>query len=153
MDYDHTALQNELIRDEGLRLTPYRDSLGYLTIGIGHIIGKGETFTTLTREQALDILDSDIMIAERRLTNILPSWRSLDEVRQRAALNLVFNLGYKLADFKRFLHAAKSGDWEKAADHLTQSRWYRQVKLRGPRIVHAIRTGTEWIRNDESELP
>jgi len=144
MTYDHTALQNELIRDEGLRLTPYRDSLGYLTIGIGHIIGKGETFTTLTREQALDILDSDIMIAERRLTNILPSWRSLDEVRQRAALNLVFNLGYKLADFKRFLHAAKSGDWEKAADHLTQSRWFKQVKLRGPRIVHAIRTGTEW---------
>jgi len=144
MTYDHTALQNELIRDEGLRLTPYRDSLGYLTIGIGHIIGKGETFTTLTREQALDILDSDIMIAERRLTNILPSWRSLDEVRQRAALNLVFNLGYKLADFKRFLHAAKSGDWEKAADHLTKSRWYKQVKLRGPRIVHAIRTGTEW---------
>ncbi len=135
---------DELIRDEGLRLTPYRDSLGFLTIGVGHLITKGERFTVITREQALDLLKEDIAIAERRLTNIFPQWRSLDEVRQRTFLNLVVNLGYKLADFKRFLHAAKSGDWEKAADQLIQSRWYKQVKLRGPRIVHAIRTGTEW---------
>jgi len=50
-------------------------------------------------------------------------------------------LGYRLADFTRFLHAAKSGDWEKAADELIKSRWYKQVRLRGPRVVHAIRTG------------
>ena len=144
MTYDRTALQNELIRDEGIRLSAYRDSLGNLTIGVGHLIVKGESFTKISNTEALDILENDISIAERRLTNIFPSWRSLDEVRQRAMLNLTFNLGYKLADFKRFLHAAKSGDWEKAADQLMQSRWYKQVKLRGPRIVHAIRTGTEW---------
>jgi len=144
MSYSIEKLMDELIRDEGLRLTPYRDSLGFLTIGVGHLITKGERFTVITREQALDLLKEDIAIAERRLTNIFPQWRSLDEVRQRTFLNLVVNLGYKLADFKRFLHAAKSGDWEKAADQLIQSRWYKQVKLRGPRIVHAIRTGTEW---------
>lgn len=144
MSYDRIALQNELIRDEGLRLTPYRDSLGNLTIGVGHLIQKGESFTKISNTEALDLLENDIRIAERRLDNIFPTWRSLDAVRQRSLINLAFNLGYKLADFKRFLHAAKSGDWEKAADHLTQSRWYRQVKLRGPRVVHAIRTGTEW---------
>jgi len=143
MSYDRIALQNELIRDEGLRLTPYRDSLGYLTIGVGHLAQPGD-YTKISKTDALSILETDIRIAELRLTNIFPTWRSLDEVRQRSFLNLTFNLGYKLADFKRFLHAAKSGDWEKAADHLTQSRWFKQVKLRGPRIVHAIRTGTEW---------
>jgi len=144
MSYDREKLRTELIRDEGLRLSAYRDSLGYLTIGVGHLIGKGETFTTLTHPQAMELLDQDIAIAERRLTNIFPSWRSLDEVRQMGFLNLTFNLGYKLADFKRFLHSAKSEDWEKAADQLMQSRWYKQVKSRGPRIVHAIRVGTEW---------
>ena len=103
-----------------------------------------DSYTKISKTDALSILETDIRIAELRLTNIFPTWRSLDEVRQRSFLNLTFNLGYKLADFKRFLHAAKSGDWEKAADHLTKSRWYKQVKLRGPRIVHAIRTGTEW---------
>ena len=144
MSFDLEKLQAELIRDEGLRLAPYRDSLGYLTIGVGHLIQRSERFTTLTKAEALELLNEDIEIAIRRLTNIYPAWRSLDEVRQRTLINLAFNLGYKLADFKRFLHAAKSGDWEKAADHLMQSRWYKQVRLRGPRIVHAIRTGTEW---------
>lgn len=141
-------LQDELIRDEGLQLSPYRDSLGYLTIGVGHLIQKGEKFGhfigSITNYEAMELLDLDIGIAIRRLNNIYPQWRELDDVRQRAMINLTFNLGYRLADFHRFLHALKTGDYEKAADHLIQSRWFKQVRLRGPRIVHAIRTGTEW---------
>ena len=144
MSYDAEKLRAELIRDEGLRLTAYRDTLGNQTIGVGHLIGRGESFTAISQSFAMELLDADIQTAQRRLNNIYPAWRELDEVRQLAMLNLTFNLGYKLADFKRFLHAAKSEDWEKAADSLIQSRWYKQVKLRGPRIVHAIRTGTEW---------
>ena len=146
MDYDLQKLRAELIRDEGLRLTAYRDSLGFLTIGIGHLIKKGESFGVITKDQAISLLEEDIKDAERKLDSIFPGWRKLDDVRQRTFVNLSVNLGYKLAAFKRFLHAAKSGDWEKAADQLMQSRWYKQVKLRGPRIVHAIRTGTEWER-------
>ena len=144
MGYDAEKLRAELIRDEGLRLMAYRDTLGNPTIGVGHLIGRGESFTAISQSFAMELLDADIQTAQRRLNNIYPAWREFDDVRQRAMLNLTFNLGYRLADFTRFLHAAKSGDWEKAADHLTQSRWYRQVKRRGPRIVHAIRTGTEW---------
>lgn len=144
MSYDAEKLRAELIRDEGLRLMAYRDTLGNLTIGVGHLIGRGESFTAISQSFAMELLDADIQTAQRRLNNIYPAWRELDDVRQRAMLNLTFNLGYRLADFTRFLHAAKSGDWEKAADELMKSRWYRQVKMRGPRIVHAIRTGTEW---------
>jgi len=144
MGYDAEKLRSELIRDEGLRLTAYRDTLGHLTIGVGHLIQRGESFTAISQSFAMELLDADIQTAQRRLNNIYPAWRELDEVRQRAMLGLTFNLGYRLADFTRFLHAAKSGDWEKAADELMKSRWYKQVRLRGPRVVHAIRTGTEW---------
>lgn len=144
MTYDRIALQNELIRDEGLRLTPYRDSLGYLTIGVGHLITKGESFTKISNTEALDLLENDIRIAERNLTQLFPFWKQLDEVRLRAMINLSFNLGGKLAKFKRFLHSMGLSNFDKAADHLQDSLWYRQVKLRGPRVVHAIRTGTEW---------
>ena len=142
--YNFELLVKELIRDEGMVLKPYRDSLGFLTIGIGHLIKKGESFGVITKDQAISILEEDIKDAERKLDSIFPGWRKLDDVRQRTFLNLSVNLGYKLADFKRFLHAAKSEDWEKAGDYLIQSRWFKQVKSRGPRIVHAIRTGTEW---------
>jgi lysozyme len=143
--YSADKLRQELIRDEGIRLEPYRDSLGYLTIGVGHLIKRGESFTTLTHQQAMDLLDSDIAIAERNLTNIYPKWRELDDVRQRTLINLSFNLGGKLAQFKRFLHSLSLGNFGRAADQLIQSKWYRQVRLRGPRIVHAMRTGTEWV--------
>lgn len=145
MSYDSDALENQLIRDEGLRLTAYKDTEGHLTIGVGHLLGKNEKFRVVSNVGALDLLAVDIGIAERRLTNIFPAWRSLDNERQLAFLNLTFNLGYRLANFKRFLNAAKAEDWDKAADHLKDSKWFRQVKLRGPRVVHAIRTGTPWL--------
>lgn len=144
MSFDRGKLHDELIRDEGLKLKPYRDTEGHLTIGVGHLIQKGEQFSELTPYEAMELLDDDLDVAIRRLNNIYPQWQELDDVRQRTLINLTFNLGYRLGDFRRFLHAAKSGDWDKAADHLIQSRWYKQVRLRGPRIVHAIRTGTEW---------
>lgn len=144
MSFDRGKLHDELIRDEGMKLKPYRDTMGYLTIGVGHLIQSGEKFSELTPYAAMELLDDDIDVAIRRLNNIYPQWQELDDVRQRTLINLTFNLGYKLGDFRRFLHAAKSGDWDKAADALIQSRWYKQVRLRGPRIVHAIRTGTEW---------
>jgi lysozyme len=137
-------MEKELIRDEGMILKPYIDSLGNMTIGVGHLIVNGEKVKAITRKEAIEILDKDISIAEHRLSNMIPSWKKLDDVRQRALLNLTFNLGYKLASFKLFMLAVKEEDWEKAADQLVKSKWYSQVKSRGPRIVHNIRTGTMW---------
>lgn len=144
MSYDKAKLRENLIRDEGIILRPYRDSLGYMTIGVGHLIKKGESFSSISREKALELLDKDIELCEINLTTIYPKWRDLDEVRQRTLLNLSFNLGGKLAQFKKFLHSLSLGNFGKAADQLMQSKWYSQVKLRAPRIVHAMRTGTEW---------
>lgn len=142
--YDLQKLRQELIRDEGLRLEAYRDTLGYLTIGVGHLIPSGQSVMSITQGQAMEWLDRDIGTAEWQLTQIYPQWRTLDAVRQRALLNLTFNLGMKLAQFRNFLAALDRKDWVKAGQQLEQSRWYRQVKLRGPRIVYTIKTGEPW---------
>ncbi len=42
MIYDMDALKRELRRDEGERLMPYRDSLGYWTVGVGHLLTGNE---------------------------------------------------------------------------------------------------------------
>lgn len=145
MTYDRDRLHSDLMRDEGMMLTAYFDTLGYKTIGVGHLIKKGESFTKITKEQAMDILDKDIEISERNLTTIYPKWVELDEVRQRCMLNLSFNLGGKLAQFKKFLHSLSLGNYDRAADQLVQSKWYKQVKSRGPRIVYAIRNGVDAV--------
>lgn len=145
MSYDRQKLRDELIRDEGLRYAPYPDEFGYMTIGIGHLIRSDESFPKpITHVRALEILERDIIAAECTLDKVCPVWIELDDVRQRALLNLAFNLGGKLGKFKRFLKAVEKGDWGQAAIQLQNSLWYKQVKLRGPRIVHAIKTGTPW---------
>lgn len=56
----------QLLKDwEGCRLSVYRDAAGLPTIGIGHLIKKGESFTTLTIEQALELLAADLAPFER----------------------------------------------------------------------------------------
>lgn len=158
--YDDAALKKELIRDEGKRLTPYRDSLGYWTVGVGHLLvgdelkrfvdrATGKPRRTLTEAECADLLLGDIIDAENNLTRLMPAWRSLDGIRQRAVLNLSFNLGGKLAQFERFLAAMDDDDYERAADALVASLWYKQVADRGPRIVYMIRKGKAWGISDE----
>ncbi len=153
--YDEAALKRELIRDEGQRMKPYRDSLGNWTVGVGHLlVGNelqrfvdpvtGKPRRTLTEAECGDMLTGDIVDAEHNLSRILPDWRGLDDVRQRALLNLSFNLGPRLEKFVGFLRCAEDGLWDAAAENLKNSRWWRQVKSRGPRIAHMIATGTAW---------
>lgn len=153
--YDEDALKQELIRDEGKRLSPYRDSLGNWTIGIGHLLignelrryvdpDTGKQINRLSDEICDKMLDDDIFAAEVNLTRLIAGWRELDDVRQRALLNLSFNLGPRLGRFVGFLRFIEDRNWIEAGKHLKNSRWWNQVKLRGPRIRHMIETGMPW---------
>jgi len=143
--YDEDKLRFELIRDEGKRLTPYKDTEGNWTVGIGHLMEdqKGPK-APITERQCLDLFHADIRSAEYKLNRMLPAWRRFSDVRQRALLNLAFNMGYRLAKFVRFLDAMLWEDYATAGEHLKDSKWAQQVKLRAPRIIHMIQTDSEW---------
>ena len=155
LSYDSEALKRELTRDEGRRLMPYRDTLGNWTVGVGHLmhsseikglvdLHKGHPKSAISEEECDDFLQSDIIGAEHNLDHLFPGWQQLDDVRQRAMINLSFNLGGRLGEFKRFLAAMADRDFDRAANALVASRWYGQVKTRGPRIVRMIRDGKAW---------
>lgn len=144
MSYDEDALIRELIRDEGKRLTPYLDSLGYWTVGVGHLLKRGEKRERITEAQCRDYLVGDIVDAENKLNDIMPGWRALSDVRQRAMVNLAFNLGWGLKQFVNFLAAMAREDYTDAGRHLRASKWAAQVKSRAPRIIHMIVTDTPW---------
>lgn len=131
-------LRDILLQDEGQRSFPYTDTTGHLTIGVGHnLSAKGVS----QRIQDL-LLEEDIEDAVVVLNRLLPSWPLLDEVRQVVFISLAFNLGNRLGKFLRLLKSAKEGLWGTAARELEDSLWFRQVKLRGPRLVRMLRTGT-----------
>ena len=131
----------DLMRDEGIRFKAYRCTAGVWTIGVGHAKGVGEG-DECTEVQALAWLNDDIKDAERDLDVRFPWWRDLSEARQRALVNIAFNIGInRLIGFRRAMGAMERGDFAEAAAEFLDSKWADQVKGRAQRIAKLIREG------------
>lgn len=138
---DLTKLKEDLIRDEGLVLHAYKDTKGYLTIGVGRLIDKARN-GGISKKEALFLLDNDILGTITELDKKLPWFKGLSEVRQRALVNMAFNLGINgLMNFKKMLRAMEIGHFDRAALEARDSKWYFQVGDRAKRIVKMIQEG------------
>lgn len=135
---DLNALATQLRFDEGVRSKPYKDSVGKLTVGVGHNLDD----KPLSDRAIGVILDDDITDVLEDLDRVLPWWRTMSEPRQRVLANMCFNMGIsRLLEFKNTLAAMKSGDWEAAASGMEQSKWFTQVGGRAVRLVAVMRQG------------
>lgn len=144
-----TRMEEDLIRDEGLRLRPYKCSAGHLTIGVGHKIqstDRIEETGSVSLELAGYLLTRDISKALGIANSIFGRERfdSMAEARQRAIVNMIFNLGEAgFLGFRRMVAAIKAEDWTKAAIECLDSKYARQVGDRAKRVAHAMRTGRD----------
>jgi lysozyme len=115
-----SRLREMLVRHEGLRLKPYRDTQRKLTIGVGGNLDD----VGISREEALMLFDNDIATVRREAGRAFPWFSRLSPVRKDVVLNMTFNLG--LPGFRRFkktIDAIEAEDWEKAAREMLNSRW------------------------------
>jgi lysozyme len=142
---DITLLIQELRRDEGVRYSPYLDSKGIKTVGVGHNMIANPLVNEiypLTDDQVNDILSDDLKNIFSALDNNLPWWSSLDEVRQRILANMAFNMGiHTLLEFHNTLGAIQLGDYLGAANGMRNSAWAHQVGQRAERLAQAMQTG------------
>ena len=139
MMVDLAALREELKRDEGIRLKPYKDTVGTTTIGVGRNLDD----VGISEYEADILLQADIQRAFGSLNASLPWWITLDADKQRALLNMTFNMGItRLLGFKNALAALKAGDYAKAADEFLDSLWAKQVGQRAQRLANLIRGTT-----------
>lgn len=136
--FDLAALRAQLQVHEGLRLKPYTDPTGHLTIGVGRNLSD----VGITPDEADLLLDNDIARTLGFLLVRYPWVEHLDDVRQRVVIDMAFNLGVEgLGRFARFLEAARTGDYESAAAEMLASRWADQVKTRAVTLARMMRTG------------
>lgn len=142
MAYDKVALAARLVKEEGLKLSPYLDTAGKISIGIGRNLSD----VGISEAEANFLLGSDISRTEAGLDKNLPWWRKLDDVRQSVMMDLAFNLGVsRLGTFQRTIAAMQAGNFPLAAAELRASEWYNQVGhkpgQRGYNLVEAVETG------------
>jgi len=132
------TLREQLIRDEGVVLKPYFDSVGKLTIGVGRNLDD----VGISRHEAEYLLDQDILRASEALLAHLPWINDIDSVRRAVLINMAFNMGIGgLLQFKKTLTAIKLSDWHGAARHMLDSKWAAQVGPRATRLAKQMRTG------------
>lgn len=137
MPMNRQLLRSQLERHEGLRLKPYRDTVGKLTIGYGRNLED----VGISRDEADFMLDNDIDQVERQLETV-DEYRDLDAVRQAVIANMAFNLGFAgLMGFKNMWAAIGRRDWESASEEMLNSKWARQVGVRAVELSEIMQTG------------
>jgi len=136
---DLDALRRQLIRHEGFRRWPYRDTVGKLTIGVGRNLDD----VGLSDGEIRVLLDTDIGYRLRVLPRIFPWFAAQDDVRQRVLIDLSFMGIATLLGFTRMLAAWAVGDYATAAAELLDSRYARQVGSRAVTLAAMLRTGAE----------
>lgn len=127
---------------EGLRLKPYRDTKGKLTIGYGHNLeNRGIPLWLATA-----LLEWDMDEHDAELAAMFPVVHGLDPARRAALLDMAFNMGIPaLRSFKRMWDAIGRRDWEAAAAEALDSKWAKvdhpPGHARPQRISRILRTG------------
>jgi len=142
---DRNKLIKEIIFDEGYKTETYEDHLGFLTLGVGHLVldtdpefGK-PVGTPVSEERIRDCLNKDIDTVCNELDRNFHWWRGLNDNKQRVMVNMGFNLGYpRLSKFKNFLAAMQKNDFETAAIEMMDSKWATQVGKRAERLKQRV---------------
>lgn len=140
--------QTIIKKDEGVKKNKegqhisYNDTEGILTGGRGHVLTKEEKKlypidTPIPNDVVAGWFKTDMNEADVNLTEILEAKavHVPDEVFD-ILLNMSFNLGKKgLTGFKKMWKAIEVNDWQTASAEMEDSKWFKQVKSRGVRLV------------------
>lgn len=119
------TIEEMLIRHEGLRLFPYKDSKGILTIGVGrNLEDRG-----ISAQEARILLGNDVTQAERDAMIWLgeETYLFLNETRKMVVLDMCFQMGFhRISGFKRLRAAIRANRYADASREILDSKYARE---------------------------
>ena len=143
---DIEKLRKQLEIDEGIVHEVYLDHLGYPTFGIGHLVRESDpehganVGTAINEIRCIEVFNQDVEIVIKDCKILYPNFDELPEEVQQIVANMMFNMGRpRLSKFKGMKAGVDARDWERAADEMVDSAWYRQVTKRADRLVVRMR--------------
>jgi GH24 family phage-related lysozyme (muramidase) len=159
---DDKWIMDMIKKHEGVRTTPYKDSLGLWTVGVGHLIGDGKSLPpeynrefTMAEVDAMFIKDFE---EHKKAAEKIPGYKNANKATQGALIDLTFNMGaswYK--KWPNFVKSLVAGNNKELVENLEGSKWYKQVAGRSKDIVALIKSGgdstTPTIMTAKASLP
>lgn len=144
-------LKEQIKRHEGEVLEIYKDSLGYLTFGVGHLVKEDDPEfgqpegTPVSQERVDEVYDIDFDKHVEECIHVFESkggedFYSLPEDIQHVLINMTFNLGgTRFGKFNNMWKGVIENDWEKVAVEMEDSRWFKQVGRRSIELQEIVR--------------
>ena len=127
---------------EGFRDTVYSDSLGFATIGYGHLVLPTDNFVegvTYPKEQLEVLFDKDFQIAFNS-ANELVDGLDLNHIAKGVIIEMCFQLGKpRVMKFKKMWEALRNNDFEEAANQMIDSAWHKQTTSRCESLASTMR--------------
>ena len=131
-------LKKRIKLNEGFSLKPYRDQLGYLTIGYGHLILSNEKFLLkkkLHKKDIEKIFEKDFKKALSNFNNKLKSIAS-NKKDTELLIEMVFQLGIKgCLKFKNLLRNMSKRNKHLVCFEMMDSLWYKQTPYRVKALI------------------
>lgn len=131
------SLKDLLVKYEGIKLKPYRDTQGKTTIGVGRNLDDDG----ISQGEAMMLLDKDIEDAFSHAEKF--HWfLDIDSVRQDVIVNMIFNLGTDgFSKFQKMIAAIEREDYHQAASEMLNSAWATEVHERANELSGMMFSG------------
>lgn len=125
------SLIEHIKEEEGFRGTPYKDTLGYLTIGYGTKLPLDEAEAELLLTHRLKKMQKQL---HRRITELYGEVQLPDKVWE-----ILYHMSYQLGvqgvmNFKKMLGAIVNGNYIEASREMLDSKWALQTPNRAERL-------------------
>jgi len=131
-------LKERIKSNEGFSSKPYKDQLGYLTIGYGHLILPNENILLkkqINKKELEEIFEKDF---KKALSNFNKTFKpfTLNEKESELLIEMIFQLGIKgCLKFKNLIKNIKKGNKHLVCFDMMDSLWYKQTPNRVKTLI------------------
>ena len=142
----YEKLKERIKEHEGYRNTVYKDSLGFATIGYGHLLTENDAFVEGVEysDKLLNgLFETDFFEARRNAERLMED-NKCEDIKHEAKcvlIEMVFQLGIGgVSKFRKMWKALSEKDYGEASYQMMESRWADQTPSRAKSLAEIMRS-------------
>jgi GH24 family phage-related lysozyme (muramidase) len=139
-------IKERIKQHEGFRDTMYSDSLGFRTIGYGHLVLDSDNFVegvAYDKETLEEVFDNDFKIALDSARELLRDIEH-NHIVFGVIVEMCFQLGKpRVMKFKKMWEALKQQNYLKASEEMIDSNWHKQTTKRCESLASIMRNANK----------
>ena len=139
----YSDLKARIKEHEGFVPKIYKDSLGFATIGYGHLVLPTDKFkegVTYKKKDLEEVFDKDFNIAKSNANQLIKGL-PLHHQAKCVIIEMVFQLGIGgVSKFKNMWRALKQNDYQIASEEMLDSKWAKQTPKRAEELSSVMKS-------------